>query len=102
MECQCDTKIYSCTAEDVLIWEIKNEVDTGVFIQSFSAHDSIGVNYTRRVTLSSIAEAELTYKNFSQLRGILKVSGVHTLLGHYVVCARERIEITTGDSDACK
>jgi len=35
MECQCDNKVYSCTAEDILIWEIENEVDTCVFTQSF-------------------------------------------------------------------
>jgi len=101
MECQCDNKMYSCTAEGILIWEIENEAETSVFTQSFSVHDSIGTNYTVRVSSSSVAEAVVTYKNSTHVSSTLKVSEVHSLLGHYVACAGERIEIVI-DEDYSK
>jgi len=102
MECRCDSKIYSCTAEGILILEIENDIEASGLTQAFSVHDPIGANYTRRVSPSSLAEAVITYTNSSHVRSTLKVSGINTLLGYHVACAGERIEIFTGDRDISK
>jgi len=102
MECQCDNKVYSCTVEDILICKIANDVDTSVFTQTFSAYNSIVANFTRRVTPLSVAQAEIIYRNSTHVSSTLRVSGVHSLLGYYVACAGERIEIVIGDGDNSK
>jgi len=90
-----DNQFYSCTGESILTWDVTDERNVIVFTYTFTSFDLVGLNYTQRVSTSSVVEAELTYRNSTHVSSTLKVSEVRTLFGYHVSCAGERKEITT-------
>ena len=79
-----------------MTWDIVDEMEIIVAIDSFSIHDLIGSTYTQTLPPSSLLEAELTFKNITHVISTLKIYGIQALKGYHVLCGGDRILISSG------